>query len=621
MSAVSGEGETNAINYDKNSNVTSINSSTGNTTIGYDANNQQTATTLNTNNVNYTYDSNGQVNQIKTTITKTGQIIANTFTRDAEGKIILVTKGNGDTSSFAYDNSARATSITNRNALKVLQSKYSYQYDANSNVTAVYEDRTTSLVKYSYDARDQLVNDNGITYSYDKMGNRVKMVSGATTTTYTYDALDTNRLVNYSSGSGSNTSFEYDKNGNITKQTVGTAVTQYFYDSDDYFTKAILPDGSTVEYQYDKVFKHRVQRTETSADGTKSIIKFNWDEDRLVSEVDDAGNLIRSYTWDENESLCSITIPDTTGVLKTYYYLKNGKGDIVGLSDQSGNKVVDYNYDAWGKVTKSTVVSAAVPSNLDKLNPRLYSGYWYDAKLGLYVMRARMYNPIIGRFMSTDPMQVGTDSLDYSPYIYCGNNPVTRIDPSGKFAFLAPLVVFALAALPVVVQYLSTLVNTPALIADIDANVRTATDKSKSTTQRVVGGFSAAVGGLSGGEGRAISQSSKAARIASNATKGRMGEKAAQEAFEFTKNTNIIQSIRRIPDGIKYLDKNAVIWYEVKNVRYQSYTAQLRDMIDYATKNNIKFNLVVREGGRISSTLQELVNSGKIVVHYIKMPY
>ena len=45
---------------------------------------------------------------------------------------------------------------------------------------------------------------------------------------------------------------------------------------------------------------------------------------------------------------------------------------------------------------------------------------------GLYYLRARYYDPTIGRFMSQDPLPAG------NPYAYVGNNPVRYVDPSGK---------------------------------------------------------------------------------------------------------------------------------------------------------------------------------------------
>jgi len=609
VASVNSGGETNGLVYDRNSNLTNINSTNGNATIAYDSNNNQSSTSLSTNTISYSYDSNEQVSKISSNIAQTGQTITNLFARDSEGKLTQVQKANGDTVFYAYDSSSRVSSVINRNKLKILQSQYSYQYDKNSNVTAVAEGRTSAIVRYTYDARDQLIQEGNVVYSYDPMGNRTRVSGGSETVAYNYDATgDTNRLLSSVGSVNGLTSYEYDRNGNITKQTNASGITQYFYDSDDYFVKAILPDGSSIQYIYDKLAKHRVKRIETSATGAAATTNYLWDQDRLVSETDQNGKILRVYTWDENESLFSISLPDSSGNLQTYNYIKNGKGDIVGLSDLNGNEVARYDYDAWGNITKSMVIGTPAVANLDKLNPRLYSGYWYESKLGLYVMRARMYNPTIGRFLSKDPMQVGSDALDYNPYIYCGNNPVNRIDPSGKWGFLIPLVALAIAAVPAVTAMLYQLVTTPVLQSQLADSLTTVTDKTKTTTERVIGGFCAATAFTpAGGGGKTVGNSVKAGRNAVNYAVGRLGERNVGKALDIAKNTTIIkvpgQNNGRIFD---FINEQATVYYEVKNVKYQAWTKQLDDMLKIAQKDGYTFKIYVRNG--INNVSQKVID-------------
>lgn len=56
-----------------------------------------------------------------------------------------------------------------------------------------------------------------------------------------------------------------------------------------------------------------------------------------------------------------------------------------------------------------------------------YTGQQYDELTGQYYLRARYYNPVLGRFMQEDAYQ--GDGLNL--YAYCHNNPVTYYDPSG----------------------------------------------------------------------------------------------------------------------------------------------------------------------------------------------
>ncbi|HUU19593.1 MAG TPA: RHS repeat-associated core domain-containing protein [Sedimentisphaerales bacterium] len=61
-------------------------------------------------------------------------------------------------------------------------------------------------------------------------------------------------------------------------------------------------------------------------------------------------------------------------------------------------------------------------------NPYMFTGRRFDIETGLYYYRARYYNPHIGRFMQTDPVGYG-DGINW--YLYCGNNPLAFVDPTG----------------------------------------------------------------------------------------------------------------------------------------------------------------------------------------------
>jgi len=91
---------------------------------------------------------------------------------------------------------------------------------------------------------------------------------------------------------------------------------------------------------------------------------------------------------------------------------------VIALSDQNADLVESYSYDVFGQ-----------PSNTsDVNNPYLFTGRRYDDETGLYYYRARYYDYATGRFMQTDP--IGHAS-GLNLYTYCGNNPLTWIDPFG----------------------------------------------------------------------------------------------------------------------------------------------------------------------------------------------
>ena len=93
-------------------------------------------------------------------------------------------------------------------------------------------------------------------------------------------------------------------------------------------------------------------------------------------------------------------------------------GSITHVTDETGNICNRYEYDAFGDFTvrEETVH-----------NRFAYAGEQYDPITGLYYLRSRFYNPVIGRFIQEDTYY--GDGLNL--YTYCQNNPVKYVDPSG----------------------------------------------------------------------------------------------------------------------------------------------------------------------------------------------
>ena len=179
---------------------------------------------------------------------------------------------------------------------------------------------------------------------------------------------------------------------------------------------------------------------------------------------DTAGNMTaykgRKYSWCGNGILTDVIKEDGSQILgeknasgyqsyiynsggeieaiyykkNVYYYIKNGQQDIIGLSDASGQWVVDYSYDTGGNLLKT---GGSMASTLGVDNPFRYRGYYYDTETGLYYLESRYYNPELGRMMSADSLSVlgmsKTTLNDKNLYNYCDGNPVGRVDESGNF--------------------------------------------------------------------------------------------------------------------------------------------------------------------------------------------
>jgi RHS repeat-associated protein len=108
--------------------------------------------------------------------------------------------------------------------------------------------------------------------------------------------------------------------------------------------------------------------------------------------------------------------------------MADGHGSTRFLTDTNGVISDRYSYDAYGVALDFTFGTLNSPRTA-----MLYSGERFDSDLQQYYLRARYYNPTVGRFGAQD-QQDGTpnDPLSLHKYAYCQNNPVNGRDPSGN---------------------------------------------------------------------------------------------------------------------------------------------------------------------------------------------
>nr|WP_233134487.1 RHS repeat-associated core domain-containing protein [Geobacillus sp. 46C-IIa] len=272
--------------------------------------------------------------------------------------------------------------------------------------------------------------------------------------------------------------YRYDENGNRTKVESPTGeTTVYRYDDLDQLVEEQLPDGTKVEYAYDG-FGNRKQIVETK-DGQSTTTNADYNAaNQLIRfgtetiSYDANGNRIEDgqyqYEWNEADQLVSITrkgesTPFVTykydedgrriqknvnGVITNYHYQGdslnvlyetdashyNAHGDVIALTDEQGNIVARYQYDAWGNILSQ---SGALADE----NPYRYAGYQYDKETGLYYLIARYYHPTHGVFLSLDPDPGDADDiLTQNGYAYANNNPVMLTDPDGENPYIIILV-------------------------------------------------------------------------------------------------------------------------------------------------------------------------------------
>ncbi len=335
--------------------------------------------------------------------------------------------------------------------------RYAYGYDRDFNLTGL----TTFMDEYwDGDAghyRKVLARN---AYRYDKAGNCVEKATLLGKTKFVYDSL--NRLAEASYPEGRREYYTYDKADNRLTMTTDTLLETYTYDSASRLTERSIHDlaengqtaygqpeipaadriyqytydrqGNTLSdgentYTYDSL--NRLTQVNTKAGG---IQKNRYDGEGLRAELEENGRLVRFLFHNgevvlEEPTEGAVTryirgydlISSDSAAAKTYYhYTSDNLGSITHITDEDGNICNQYEYDVFGRfTTKEETIQ----------NRFCYTGEQYDPITSQYYLRARFYNPVIGRFLNEDTYY--GDGLNL--YAYCHNNPVNFVDPSGHY--------------------------------------------------------------------------------------------------------------------------------------------------------------------------------------------
>lgn len=146
---------------------------------------------------------------------------------------------------------------------------------------------------------------------------------------------------------------------------------------------------------------------------------------RKVTYMDDyekvvANDVTREYYYLDGD----VIVIRQNGTVHAYQSFKDNLGSILSVIDENGSKVFSAEYDAWGKQTVSVNTIGLI---------RGYGGHEMLNEFNLINMNGRVYDPVLGRFLSPDKyVQEGDNSQNYNSYSYCLNNPLKYADPSGN---------------------------------------------------------------------------------------------------------------------------------------------------------------------------------------------
>ena len=131
------------------------------------------------------------------------------------------------------------------------------------------------------------------------------------------------------------------------------------------------------------------------------------------------------------DNLLAMTV-HTGAMARTYYAIKDHLGSVQALVDANGNTIEQYRFDAWGRTTVYDGVGQPLAQSAIG-NRYVWQGREISWATGLYSFRARWYDPVTGRWLSSDPIGI-SGGLNQS--VFCEDNPITYLDPYGLDAYL-----------------------------------------------------------------------------------------------------------------------------------------------------------------------------------------
>jgi RHS repeat-associated protein len=109
-------------------------------------------------------------------------------------------------------------------------------------------------------------------------------------------------------------------------------------------------------------------------------------------------------------------------------------GPVGAVSDEAGSVIERMAYDPWGKRRNTNGLADTTDTVVGLTLDRGYTMHEHLDEMGLIHMNGRVYDPLIGRFMSADPfIQAPGNLQSHNRYAYVTNNPLALTDPSGYF--------------------------------------------------------------------------------------------------------------------------------------------------------------------------------------------
>ncbi|MGQ4354915.1 RHS repeat-associated core domain-containing protein [Streptomyces drozdowiczii] len=363
----------------------------------------------------YTYDDAGRLESLKDPAGRT-----TTYTYNNNDKRTHTNYPGGTVQKVTLDEDGKPTAIkTTNGSATLVDLAYTYTTGAGDPGTKIYSRTDAAAGRktvYTYDSAGRLsyaketntssgARTASWLYCFDKAGNLTHQDTTATScpTTLTYGYDDASEL---ESKSGSTTGWTYDKAGNETSAAPAGGTARTGESWSDYNQLTSITAGGTA---------YQAKHAGTTNDERTKLGDTWFHHTQLGLASTTTGSTDTGFVREPGGTLNSMT---RSG--KSYYYLTDATGNILGAVDQAGTRTHTYAYTPTG--TTRTTPTETVPQ------PYRFAGAYNDST-GLYKMGARYYDPTLGRFTQPDPSGQETNT-----YLYATGDPINHTDPSGLFS-------------------------------------------------------------------------------------------------------------------------------------------------------------------------------------------
>ena len=401
----------------------------------------------------YTYDDFDRVATLTETVPD-GKWLKKTFTYTSGSNVSTVTYESQDgaiaTEDFSYSNGTNVRIGLQDTPIRLINDEN--EFGRPTSVSTGDITRTYSYNAYGLPTGRTMGEVMDCSYSFDLLkGNLLSRTDNLRnhTETFGYDAL--NRLVSIG-----DRVITYSDNGNITSMdSVGEM--SYSNSSKPYQLTSLTLEDDVVPSCVQNISYTCYSRPSIMTEGGRSAaFTYNGDGARVKMNVSDGAVSVLSRYYIGNQYELDVT---PGGVVERLYlggdvysapavYVKEGSGpwtfynigrdylgNITHIATKDGTLVEENSYDPWGRLRNPETLEIYAPGTEPELMlGRGYTGHEHLTRFGLINMNARLYDPVLGRFLSPDPyVQMPDFTQNFNRYAYGLNNPLVYVDENGEF--------------------------------------------------------------------------------------------------------------------------------------------------------------------------------------------